>query len=289
MRLSSVFLSMIFALLLAFVTTSANANIIPLTVEQRIAIADEVVAVRVKATRQELPQMGLITTTTTFEVLETFKSTGGKKGPLEVTYPGGQMGKLVMAAPGTPQFIPGQEAVLFLSDPLARLPEESRAKYNSKSPIVGSLQLVAGPLGRLSIDLSSGKQAEDGSARKGTDAVPGDAVVKGVKVKVDRKDGGVGEAPLTYGQLRVALKNLAAREESKRKTKGPQDKIAGIYGRFAVPERSDNAALRALDPLPEMAYKSDEELRQIKKQIKKLYGTSNNDGSSGLGSTDALD
>lgn len=258
----------VFALLGAL--DRAEAATVPLTLEQLVAVADEVVAVRVVGNESNISQ-GRITTTTTMEVLETFK--GEMKGTEEITYLGGQWRSLVMDVPHIPRFNKGEEAVLFLSRPIDQMPESLKAEYNLDSPLVQSHQVVGGYQGKFL--LVSAEGLPNVSERKADDPVP-------FSMRVVRQAGATTGDPdksPNLGDFRSALTFLVQAEKAKAAGEEDPVSIGGIMGKFHIPERSNNPVIRRFDPLPSMAYAGDEELKALQERLDKAReGVQDDDG-----------
>lgn len=241
-----------------------RAAVIPLTLEEMVAVADEVVVVRGTGTRSELVSTGRIYTTADFLVVENLK--GSMTGKSSISYLGGRYKDLVMVAPGIPSLREGEEAVLFLSKPLERLPEKAKAQYNPDSPMVNSFLVVGGHQGKFVI---SNQTAEGQKIRTGAEPIPAGAPVgRSLSTVPHTKAAG---GAVTYGEFAATVRGLVAKSQQKAATKGKGDTITGIYGKFAVPERGDDPVARAFDPLPSMAYMSDAELKSLRE--KALQGT----------------
>ena len=242
----------------------AAAAVLPLSLEQMVAVSDQIVTVRVKGT--ETKSLGRqLATTARFDVLDTMK--GNMKGEGEISYLGGQRGMLVMDVPNSPNLQPDQEVILFLSRPFDRLPEAMKKNYNASSPLVSGYSVVGAWQGKLEIVDEDGTPNTLKRGRKGAVPVPGSARVVRAK-SFTHGDKSASAAP-TYDELRAAIVEVVSANKMKLQSKGPKDEIKGIYGRFAVPEKSASKAIRFFDPLPELAYKSDEELKAINEQVKK--------------------
>src|SRR5262245_52203113 len=86
----------------------AHAARVPMTLEELVAVSDEIVAVRVLESHSHPYEQRTIVTTSKYQVLENFK--GISKGEQEITYPGGKVGTLVMGVPDIPRLDKGEEA-----------------------------------------------------------------------------------------------------------------------------------------------------------------------------------
>ncbi len=250
--------AMVALLLMPF---AASASVVPLSVEQMTAVADDVVTVRVTGKKSEVWER-LLVTRVDFNVLEAHKGQMSGKGQLYQL--GGQVGRFVMDVPGQPIFREGQEAVLFLSKPVSRLPAAQRDSYNSESPLVKNPQLIGGFQGRLMLfDPAAPIDDEGVSQRTASEPVPGNLRVS--RLVHDRVAPSLSAAP-TYEDFRIALRDTLARSAEQRRTKNLQE-IKGIRGEFAVAERTATPALRSLDPLPGVAYMTDEQLDELNRQV----------------------
>lgn len=253
----------VFAAMALFATFGkAHASTVPLTLEQLVAVADEVVTVRVAGSEAKISQ-GRITTTTKMEVLETFK--GEMKGSEEITYLGGRWRSLVMDVPNVPQFRKGEEAVLFLSRPIDRMPDEMKAQYNLDSPLVQSYQVVGGYQGKFLLVDNEG--LPNVSERKDNDPIP-------FNTRVVRQAGASTGDPSKspeWSDFQSAITFLVQTQKAKASSDADPVAIGGIMGKFHVPERSDSPAIRRFDPLPSMAYASDEELKALQDKMSKAH------------------
>lgn len=246
-----------------------RAGLLPLTLEEMVAVADEVVAVRVAETKSELAQ-GRITTTTRLTVLETYK--GKSKGELELTSLGGRVGTLVMDVPNIPTFHKGEESILFLSRPIDRMSDKARAHFNLDSPMVKSFQVIGGHQGKFL--LISNEGIPNSSERKGNDPIP-------FNTKVVRRAGALTGDPQkapNWSDFRSSVQALVVAQEQKAAEKGPKTEITGIIGKFHIPEKIFDKTIRHFDPLPSMAYASDEELGVLKKALEEAQKAANAGG-----------
>lgn len=251
-----------FAALLAMAfARPAAANTLPLSLEEMVAVSDIVVTARVSGLRGGM--VGRHTTTTaTIEILDTMK--GKAKGTMELTYLGGKHEIIHVNVPQIPQLAPGQEVVLFLSQPAKRLPKEAQKSLNQSSPLVTSYQIVAGELGRFQL---STKDGQINKTRKGSDPIPSDLVVTRQAMSRADDNKSTADAP-TYSNFRAAISELVAAEAQKRATKGTPDRIKGINGEFAIPTKSTNSIVRRFDPLPPIAYMTRAEVDAINEEVR---------------------
>lgn len=235
----------------------ARASVIPMSLEEMVAVSDTIITVRVESTESTI-ESGKIFTTAKLNVVETFK--GKARTEETIVYPGGKYGKLVMAVPAVPTFRSGEEAILFLSKPLDRLPKNVRANYNSDSPMFASYSVVGGFQGKIPV-MNLGDASSP--ARKGDEPIPAGARV----ARAGANDAGTAEVVYNYQRVSEALHALVRVHRTRELQRGAQDRIPGIRGAFTVPERSADPVIRAFDPLPNLAYKSDKELAQIQAGI----------------------
>jgi hypothetical protein len=96
---------------LIFLPAIRAATLARLSLAQLAAGSDAVARVRFLRA-ESLWENGSIWTVTTFEVVETLK--GQLPGQIDVRLPGGRVGHLMSTVDGTPKFMPGNEAIVFL-------------------------------------------------------------------------------------------------------------------------------------------------------------------------------
>ncbi len=251
--------TMLFMILAAMPGVS-RASVVPLSLEQLVAISDEIVVVRIQDTSSTM-QNQQIRTTAKLGVLDRLKGSS-KETVMEMTYPGGKVGKLVMDVAAVPVLRKDEEAILFLSRPIDRLPKDRREKYDLSDPLVQSYSIVGGFQGKFTIDNLSDQGAR---TRKGMEPVPAKAEVS--RFRGPQRDGTRAKTA-NYDSFVSAIEQLVAEENQKKARSGAQDEIAGVYGRFAVPTRSANPVVRSFDPLPTMAYMTDKELSKVKAKLR---------------------
>lgn len=238
-----------FALALAFLApVGASAAVTPMTVEELLAVSEDVVSVRVTDVESK-PAGGIIMTTAKFQVLESFK--GAMAGEQTISYPGGRWRELVMEVPDLPKFQKNEEAILFL-----RRPDNvaSRGGAAPSSAVVGGFQ------GKLS--LRSGEGLMNASRNMNAELPSSLKVVRGASSLETKMD--ASKAP-TLGTVRNALHSLAAAEMT-RSSETEFRKYAGVKNPVAVLPRDPGSPLRAFDPLPSMAYATDAQLAEIQKK-----------------------
>ncbi|MDX2176981.1 MAG: hypothetical protein SF028_10990 [Candidatus Sumerlaeia bacterium] len=240
---------------------SAGASVVPMTLEQLAAVADEIHTVRVESS-EPYAQDGRIYTRADLSILESFK--GELSGKAEVHYVGGEVKVLGLLANNSLNIREGDEAVLFLSYPLRRLPAEEQAKYNTESATVTSPQLVGGFQGKFLLGYDSVEAA--GTARGSFSALESTATVARAMAG-SRRD--LDKAPVPYAEFRDEIRRLVAESESLRASRAKPTAIAGIRGEFHVPARSAEAKLaRYFDPLPAIAYMTEEERAEYRGKIR---------------------
>ncbi|MCC6547428.1 hypothetical protein IT570_09695 [Candidatus Sumerlaeota bacterium] len=220
--------------------SGVRASVVPLSLEELVAIADQVVEVEVTDSTSH-PYKNMIVTTSKFQVVDRLK--GDLKGEQSITYLGGRVGKLVMEPTNVPQLQRNDRAILFLSKPYERLPKELKSRYNASSPLLNSYSIVGGVQGKL--DVFAGEKGGRAKIVRGATAT---ALGKGDKSReVDAET------------LKSSIRTLVSAQATKAAKKDFKT-IKGVYGTFAIPDRSTDPAVRAFDPLPGMAYMSTEEI-----------------------------
>ncbi|MEO8377131.1 MAG: hypothetical protein ABI579_05610 [Candidatus Sumerlaeota bacterium] len=236
-RFRRVFLKTSISVLLLAAAVCARAAMVPLSMEELVAVADQIVEVQVTESTSH-PYQHMIVTTTKMQVIDRLK--GDMKGEQSITYMGGKVGTLVMDAANVPQLHLNDHAILFLSKPYERLPKEMKSRYNAQSPLLNSYSIVGGIQGKF--DIVDGD--DKGTARVARGAVPG---------SVD----GIDKAKTAEAAtLKTSIRSLVTAQEAKARKKENFRAIKGIYGSFAVPDRSSDPSIRVFDPLPGMAYMS---------------------------------
>ncbi len=235
--------------------SSLRAAVVPLSLEELVAIADDVVVVRVTDSRSRA-EGRMIVTDAQVQILDSYK--GKMKGTQTFTYPGGQIGPLVMATPDLAKLRPGEEAVLFVSRPIDRLSKEQKSRYNISSSANASYSIIGGFQGKIDIVEEVDPEAAQGVAKKSTDPVNVTARMARLAAG-DTKPGDKAKAP-TYAEFRNSLGKLVTKQREKAAQRDGYRNIVGVNGKFAVPDRSTDPVIRAFDPLPSMAYMSKREL-----------------------------
>ena len=256
-------LAVLLALFLLGTSHRADASVTPLSLEELVAVSDEIHTFKVESTESYLYE-GKIFTKARLEVLDSFK--GDLTGTTEVSYPGGEYRMLGMhAETGMEAVRPGDHAVLFLSYPLRRLPAEARAQFDASSPMAQSPQLVGGFQGRFALKVFPNLVPAGSPAPKETLLQAG-VVSRKSPGAAKRADGSLEAQP--YPAFAEAIRKLVSEERGLRAGgRAAAKKIGGIRGEFYVPQRrADNKVARAFDPLPKIAYVSRAELDEFKRQ-----------------------
>ena len=109
-RLQAVAAVFVFSLLSVLSALRAT-TLARVSLDQLAAASDDVARVRCAGAESRW-ENGAIWTVTTFDVIESMK--GNLPPQVVVRLPGGKVGQLTAAVDGTPKFVPGDEAVLFL-------------------------------------------------------------------------------------------------------------------------------------------------------------------------------
>lgn len=262
------------ALALMAAVAPVGASVVPLTLEEMVAVADEIHTVRVTKTESSFWE-GKIITRADVEVVETFK--GSLTGTTSLTYAGGRVGPVgMLSLPGT-ELQEGETSVLILSYASSRATTTAeRNALDLSSPLVVSPQLVGGFQGRLLLANPAAKSAATPGATATAPTASGmqtaEGTVSDLNTAVVRRMQPArranAPAPVTYPELRTALHKLVSDSKALAASGAPARRIAGIRGEYHVPGRSELAAVRALDPLPELAYMSEAEVEMIRVQLR---------------------
>lgn len=109
-RLQAVAAVFVFSLLSVLSALRAT-TLARVSLDQLAAASDDVARVRCAGAESRW-ENGAIWTVTTFDLIESMK--GNLPPQVVVRLPGGKVGNLTAAVEGTPKFVPGDEAVLFL-------------------------------------------------------------------------------------------------------------------------------------------------------------------------------
>ncbi len=135
-------------MVLANTATVGATTLARLSIEQMAAAADHVAHVRYAAS-ESLWENAAIWTVTTFAVVESMKGTLPPQ--VKVRLPGGRVGHLTASVDGTPNFSPGDDAIVFLE-------QTSAGDYSVTAWAEGTF--------RISRDLRTGRETvtQDSSA-----------------------------------------------------------------------------------------------------------------------------
>jgi hypothetical protein len=246
-------------------TSLAPASVVPLTVEQMVAVADEIHTVQVLGSTTEVFE-GKILTRQRVKVLESFK--GELRGETDIVQLGGRRGPLAMQVDDIPMLKEGDTAVLFMSYPLRRLPQQERARFNQASPLVTAPQFVGGFQGHFSVQTAAVEGAGTLPAEtRALRALRGASVRRTAAMSMTAGDGR--EPVADYSRFASEIRSLVAEEMRLRSTRTAPVRIGGIRGEFHVPaRRKDSDALRVFDPLPSIAYASPEEIEAARARVR---------------------
>ncbi|CAN5449909.1 hypothetical protein BH09SUM1_BH09SUM1_06220 [soil metagenome] len=244
---------------LSCLPVAVPAAVVPLTIEDMVAVSDTVITVRVKDTSSAFVH-GKIATTANLQVLDTIK---GKSATQEsVTYMGGSYRSLVMDVPEVAKLRTGEEAVLFLSKPIEHASAKEQKSFNTASPLVSSYQVIGGWQGKINLVSPTG---EENKSRKDADPLPGDMAARRTTKMVDAN---LAKA-VPYSQLRNEIAGLVQNQKDKQFRKAAPQALSGIAGKYVRPDKSASPLIRAFDPLPSLAYLSDSELKQVNELVQK--------------------
>ncbi|MBI1289736.1 hypothetical protein GC173_00635 [bacterium] len=261
-------------MLMLAVGRMASANVVPMSLEEMVAVSDIIVTARVAETKPGMVGRHVVTTAR-FDVIESLKGKTAA-GPLELTYLGGNYEIIHVDVPQVPTFKQNEEVTLFLSQPAKRLPKSAQKSLNMSSPLVASYQVVGGKLGRFDL---TGADGEQNKSRKGSEPIPSDLVVSR-RFSVRQASGSTKQTTVnpTYSAFKGAILDLVAKETAKKNAKGTPDKITGVIGTFAVPEKSADPIVRMFDPLPSIAYMSKDEVDAINEEVRQSQKANSKEG-----------
>lgn len=253
------------AAMLVLGTSLAPASVVPLTVEQMVAVADEIHTVEVLGSTTEVHN-GKILTRQRVRILERFK--GSLADETEIVQIGGRRGPVEMRVDDVPLLEPGETAVVFMSYPLRRLPEAERGHFNQASPIVSAPQFVGGFQGRFGVTVAAVENADTlPETTRALRSLRGASVNRTTTMSLNAADGR--EPLVDYQGFAEEIRSLVAEEARLETERTAPVRIGGIRGEFHVPaRRKESAALRAFDPLPSIAYASPEELEAVKARVR---------------------
>ena len=147
------------ALLVLLAPRAGEASaVVPLTIEEMVAVADEVVHIKVNDSEAEWYNGKIITRNTCSieDVLVSKKTKRSVGGSMEVVIPGGKKGKLAAVVPGMPTLKSGEEAILFMDYPLERLKDRAKrsgatVQIDEESPLVNSPRIIGGFQGKFKV------------------------------------------------------------------------------------------------------------------------------------------
>jgi len=262
------------ALILTLAIPRAQASVIPLGLEELVAVAEEVHTVKVESTECFIYE-GVIYTRAKVDVMDSFK--GSMTGVTEVTYPGGKVGPLGMVSnSGMEGTKAGDHAVLFLSNPLSHVTEAERARFNPDAPTVKSPQLVGGYQGRFTLTVYPNTVPADSVVPRET--LLSTARVSRASLGAPRRADGSLES-VSYNDFANTIRQLVAEEKALR-GRSAGSEIRGIRGTFHVPARDKaRSTARIFDPLPKLAYVSREELQEIRARAQEAVDQAERDKS----------
>lgn len=264
----------LFAAAILLLAGRASASVVPLTLEELVGIAEEVHTVEVLGTESYVYN-GKIVTRAKFQVLETFKGT--MSGQSEIDYLGGDFHIVSSQATGSPRLQEGQTEVLFLSYPIRQLSPGERARFNTSSPLISSPQLVGGQQGSFTVTKTQvdGFAPAVGENQTRATNLTRRQVVRSGGVAPRRESGE--QIVITYGLFANEIHRLVAEQTAMVARRVPPRQLPGIRGEFHIPQRDPSRFVRrAFDPLPKIAYYSDEELLEINKKADAIRGNLGN-------------
>lgn len=252
-------LLMLAALILTLAPLRVSASVIPLDLEELVAISDELHTVKVESTECFVYQ-GTIYTRAKLDVMDSFKGT--MTGTSEVVYPGGKIGPLqALSNTGMENAKAGDYAVLFLSFPLGHITDAEKARFNMDAPAIKSPQVVGGYQGRFDLKVYPNMVPADSPAPR--ESLLATAQVSRKVIGAARRADGSLQS-VSYNDFANTIRQLVA-EEKALKSRSAGTEITGVRGTFYVPARDKaRSTARLFDPLPKLAYVSAEELAEIK-------------------------
>lgn len=236
----------------------ARATVVPYEIEEMVALAEEIVVVEVVQNTVTMPGK-LVLTENTVVVLDTIK--GQMSGKDVLVTPGGVYKGIGMQVAGSASLKEGEKAVLFLSNPLKRLPKERQEKIDWNNKYLASPKIIGGWQGKLVLEPGAEEEMAKGVKINGVNSAN----------KVIRF-GGNGEKAMkhapSYADFRAQLAALVEEQKRLEQSKSNLRKIGGARGEFAVPEMDKSrTAIRAFDPLPDIAYLSEEDLKLLQQEV----------------------
>lgn len=234
------------AFLFLLAAVSAPASLVaPMSVEDLAGVSEDIVQVRVEASQSEVHN-GLIVTRHQARVVDSIKGRHQAGDPLELVTLGGSIGPVSSKAPGLPTLDEGEESILFLSRPFERLSRTNPAAAagkNAESPLHQSPQIVGGFQGKFSVVRTGPYNAE--ATRRGALTISRDKVFRATPGRTMNPVSAPGLDDFK-AELRSVVAGKATRDMRTRR-------IPGV-GEVNVPApREDARALRAFDPVPDLA------------------------------------
>jgi hypothetical protein len=216
--------------------------VVPLSVEDMTALADEIVHAEVATASTEWYN-GKMITRYSLAVHDSFKGDKASGQALELVLPGGEMGKLGAMSPGMPTLDENEEVVLFLQNTLeqARSRGVDLSHVNLDSPLVRSPQIVGGFQGKFTV------------VRREVEETVGAQRFVREDVRVTRDTPGRALTLQTAPTLQAFGAHLERLNDDTKPVKRSVRRIATV-GNVSVPVKDPQAgALRVFDPLPAFA------------------------------------
>jgi hypothetical protein len=137
----------------ALAVPATASVVVPLSVEQLAAVAEDVVHAKVDKSESGIYK-GKIFTRHQLKVEDSLKGATKSGGKLEVVTMGGSFGRLSSIAPGMPTLKEGEEVVLFLSNPAKSYAAKAAGvlpALDTQSPFIQSPQIVGGFQGKFDV------------------------------------------------------------------------------------------------------------------------------------------
>ena len=235
-----VFLCLTILALALLIPVRASASlVVPLTIEEMGAASDQIVRAKVTQSQTEWYN-GKLITRHKMAIMDSLKGDYRAEQEMDMATLGGQTEFLGSIAPGQPTFKPGEEVVLFLSDPPAE--QEARSinpNINMESPLVQSPRVIGGFQGKFEIarvrktDLVAGKEMSWEDVRVVRESPGRPTSLKG--------------AP-TWERFREEL--TAILDTTTKSLPRAERDIPMVGTMEVVKEQKSFSALRSFDPLP---------------------------------------
>ena len=253
------YLLLLAALILTLALPRAQASVIPLGLEELVAISDELHTVKVEST-ESFAYQGTIYTRAKIDIMDSFK--GSMTGVSEIVYPGGKLGPLqALSNSGMENSQAGDYAVLCLSYSLGHVTEAEKARFNMDAPAIKSPQVVGGFQGRFDLKVYPNTVPEGSPAPR--ESLLATAQVSRKGLGAARRADGVLQS-VSYTEFANTIRQMVAEEKALRSRSAGKE-IYGVRGTFYVPARDKaRSTARMFDPLPKIAYMSQEEVDAIK-------------------------